>query len=106
MTEGYVLSLQRGATCLSRGPGQNPLFDPCHLYYYGIGEPSSTFDEYLAVRSQFDTDHGVDFLRLHLANQLPLCDRLLRYIVLCFLRKKKKIMRHLVTDAAMFTLRD
>ena len=31
-----------------------------YLYYY-IGELSSKFEEFLALRSQFDSDHGVDF---------------------------------------------
>ena len=74
--------------------------------YTTIGGPSSKFDEFLAGRSQFDSDHGVDFLRLHLANPRPLCDRFLRFIVLCFLRRKKKFMQNIVTDAAMFTLHD
>ena len=30
-----------------------------YLYYYR--ELSSKFEEFLAVRSQFDSDHGVDF---------------------------------------------
>ena len=43
------------------------------------------------------------FMHLHVANPRPL-DRFLRFIVLCFLRKKK-IMSHFARDA-MFTLRD
>ena len=58
-----------------------------HNIYTTIGELSSKFDEFLAVRSQFDSDHGVDFLRLHVANPRPLCDRFLRFIVLCFFTK-------------------
>ena len=56
-----------------------------YIYTTTIGGPSSKFDEFLAARLQVDIDHGVDFL--HLANRLPLCDRLLRFIVLCFLRE-------------------
>ena len=72
--------------------------------YTTILGPSSKFDELLAMRSQFDSVMASIFLRLHLANPLPLCDRFLRFIVLFFY--EKKIMRHFVTDAAMFTLRD
>ena len=43
----------------------------------------SKFDEFLAALSQFDTDHRVDFLRIHVANPRPL-DRFLRYIVIFF----------------------
>ena len=28
---------------------------------YNIGELSSKFEEFLAARSQFDSDHGIDF---------------------------------------------
>ena len=35
------------------------LFDHHHIYTT-IGELSSTFDKFLASRSQFDSDHGVD----------------------------------------------
>ena len=38
------------------------------LMLRAIGELSSKFDEFLAVRSQFDSDDGVDFMRLHVAN--------------------------------------
>ena len=62
-----------------------------YLYYYRravLKKLSSKFDDFLAVRSQFDSDHGVDFfMRLHVANPRPL-DRFLRFIVLCFLRGK------------------
>ena len=50
-----------------------------HLYYYRsrvCKNLSAKFDQFLAARSQFDSDHRVDFsLRLHLANPQPLCDR-------------------------------
>ena len=59
----------------------------CQTIYTTIGGLSSKFEEFLAVRSQFDSDHGVDFSRLHVANPRPLCDRFLRFIVRCFLRK-------------------
>ena len=59
-----------------------------YTIYTTIGGPSSKFDEFLAARSQFDSGHGDDFLRLHIANPRPLCDRFLRFIVLFFLRKK------------------
>ena len=37
-----------------------PSFTKVHIYT-SIGELSSEFDEFLAKRSQFDSDHGVDF---------------------------------------------
>ena len=68
----------------------------CRIIYTTIGyvspksfltNLSSKFDRFLAVRSQFDTYHRVDFLRIHVANPRPL-DRFVRFIVLCFLREK------------------
>ena len=59
--------------------------------YTTIGEPSSQFDAFLAARSQFDSDRESIFLRLLLAHPLRLCDRFLRFIVLCFLRKINKL---------------
>ena len=83
--------------------------------YTTIGEPSSKCDEFLAARSQFESDMSSICLRLYLANPPPLCDRFLRFIVLCFFTKKgcgissqtrRKNMRHFVTDAALIMLRD
>ena len=53
-----------------------------------IGELSSTFDEFLAVRSQFDSDHGVDFSAPTFGQSATFVRPLLRFIVICFLRKK------------------
>ena len=36
-------------------------FDEKAIIYTTIGERSSKCEEFLAVRSQFDSDHGVDF---------------------------------------------
>ena len=67
-----------------------------HIYTTTIGAVSpksvltnlsSKFDRFLAVRSQFNTGHRVDFYA-HVANPCSL-DRLLHSIVLCFLREKK-----------------
>ena len=55
---------------------------------YTIGEL------FLAVPSQFDSDHGVDFSRLHVANPQPLCDRFLRFIIGCFYTKKNNAALH------------
>ena len=52
-----------------------------HLY-------SSKFDEYLAVRSQFDSDHGVDSSTPTSCQSATFVRPLLHFIVLCFLRKK------------------
>ena len=55
--------------------------------YTTIGGLSSKFEEFLAARSQFDSDHGVDFsAHLHFANLRPLCDSFLRFIARCFSR--------------------
>ena len=62
---------------------------PVHIYTT-IGALSSKFEEFLAVRSQFESDYGVGFLRLHVANPRPLCDRFLRFIVRCFFYEKKE----------------
>ena len=40
--------------------------------YTTIGDLSSKFDRFLAARSQFDNDHGVDFMRLHVAFRLKI----------------------------------
>ena len=34
------------------------------------------------------------FMRLHVGNPRPMCDRFLRSIVLCFLREKNVAFRH------------
>ena len=74
----------------------------CLEYIYTtIGGLSSKCEECLAVRSQFDSDHGVDFLRLHVANSRPLCDRFLRFIVRCFLLKKNNAALHLMNAVFM-----
>ena len=36
-------------------------FNLYYMYYNYIGELSSRFDEFLAARLQFNSDHGVDF---------------------------------------------
>ena len=73
---------------------------PMYLY----GELSSKFEEFLAVRSQLDSDNGVDF-------STPICclsaifvrPLFVFYCLLFFY--EKKIMQHFAADA-MFTLRD
>ena len=84
------------------------LCPPSHMItllpiYTTIGGLSSKFDEFLAGRSQFDSDQIMAsiFIRLHVANPRPLCD-LFFYCLLFF---TEKIMRHFAIDA-MFTLRD
>ena len=44
------------------------------------------FDQFLPVRSHFDTKRPVNFFHIATSHPLPL-DRFLRSIVLCFLRK-------------------
>ena len=76
----YDASQYRGVYCHG--------FSTCHVIfdiYTTIGELSSKFYEFLAGRSQFDSDHVVDFfMRLHIANPRPLCDIFFRFIVLRF----------------------
>ena len=55
---------------------------------------SAKCDQILAIRSQFDSDHRVHFLRLHHANPLPLCDR----FCVCPLFLRQKIINN-STDA-------
>ena len=73
--------------CAFRMRHNKPLV-PTIIYTTTIGEPSSTFDEFLACVRNSTAIMASIFLRLHLANPRPLCDRFLRFIVLCFLRKK------------------
>ena len=59
------------------------------------GELSSKFDEFLPGGRNSTVIMTSIFLCLHLANPRPLCDRFLRFIVLCFLRKKNNVaFRH------------
>ena len=68
--------------------------------YTTIGGLSSTFEEFLSARSQFNSDHGVEILRLNVANPRPLCDRFLRFIVRCFVRIFFIVMRHYISCRA------
>ena len=58
------------------------------LIYTTIGELSSTFDEFLAVWSQFDSDDGVDFYTPTCCQSATFVRPFLRFIVLCFFTKK------------------
>ena len=81
-----------------------------HLYvtdiYTTIGEPSSKFDEFLDVRSQFDSDHGVNFLYAYMLPIRDLCATAFCILLYFVFYEEKKIMRHFVTDTAMLKLRD
>ena len=60
----------------------------------GIGELSSKFEEFLAVRSQFDSDHGIDFYA-------PTCCQSVTFVRLLFafycpLFFTKKIINYVV----------
>ena len=72
--------------------------------YTTIGELSSKFDEFLAVRSQFDSDHGVDFFAPTCCQSATFVRTLFAFYCPFFSEKKKKKW-HFATDA-MFTLRD
>ena len=75
--------------------------------YTTIGEPSSKFAEFLAVQSQFDSDHDFDFSTPTSCQSTTFVRPLFAfYCTLLYYENKKKIMRNFVTDTAMFTLRD
>ena len=56
-----------------------------------LGELSSTFDEFLAVRSNSTAIMASICMRLHVANTRPLCDRFLRFNYCPFFFTKKII---------------
>ena len=60
----------------------------CHHIYTTIGELSSKFEEFLAVLSQFDSDHGIDFSVPTWCLSVIFVRPFLCFIVLCFLREK------------------
>ena len=72
------------------------------IYYYRNAvhhkNLSLKFDRFLAVRSPFDTVHGVNFVRLHVAYLRPLWDRFLR---LSFVFLRQKIRNNFATDAIL-----
>ena len=60
------ITQSRVSITVTHGPqyciaGTNNVF---WFIYTTIGVPSSKFDEFLAVQTQFDSDHGVDFSTL------------------------------------------
>ena len=70
-----------------------------------IGGLSSKCEEFLAERSQFDSDHGVIFYAPTCCQSATFVRPLFAFYCPLFLYDKKKIMWHFATDA-MFTLRD
>ena len=58
---------------------------------------SSKFDEFLVCGCNSTAIMASNFMRIHVANPRPL-ERFLRFIVLCFLRKKL-IISHFARDA-------
>ena len=46
---------------MPNGLSYHVILSKVYLYYYSLGELSSKFEEFLAGRSQFDSDHGIDF---------------------------------------------
>ena len=58
------------------------------IIYTTIGELSSTFDVFLTCDRNSTAIMASIFLRLHVANPRPLCDRFWRFIVLCFFTTK------------------
>ena len=82
------------------------VFSPnCFVFYTTIGELSSKFDEFLAVRSQFDSDHGVDFYAPTCCQFATFVRPLFAFDCPLFIMKKKIIMWHFAADT-MFTLRN
>ena len=78
----------------------------CPRYSYStIGELSSKCDEFLALRSQFDSDYGVHFSAPTCCQSATLVRPLFTFYCPLFFMKKIIIMRHFATGA-MFTLRD
>ena len=69
-------------------------------WYSSLGSP--TFDEFLAERSQFDSDHGVDFYAPTIRD---LCATAF-CVLLSFVFYEKIIKKCGIFDDAMFTLRD
>ena len=70
--------------------------DAGYLYYYRRRvrkNLSAKFDQFLAARSQFDSDHRVDF-STHTSCQSATFVRPLFAFVLCFLRQKNHKQRH------------
>ena len=66
------------------------VFLACYLYYYRSAvhkNLSSKFDRFLAMRSQFDTVHGVDFYAPTFCLSATFVRPLFAF-VLCFLRQK------------------
>ena len=93
--------------CLPSNTGVN-LFGKltiiCLLQIYTtVGGLSSKFDEFLAVRSQFDSDHGVDFYAPTCCQSATFARPLFAFNCPLYFTRKK--MWHFATDA-MFTLRD
>ena len=56
--------------------------------YTTVGELSSKFDEFLAVRSQFDSEHGVDFYAPTCCQSAIFVPSLFAFYCPFFLRKK------------------
>ena len=83
------IEVSRQTTVQDRSNGETMDLTKTLIYTTIIGELSSKCEEFLVMRSQFDSDHGV-----HVANPRPLCDRFLHFIVRCFLRKKNNAALH------------
>ena len=64
--------------------------------YTTIGGQSSKFEKFLAVQSQFDSDHGVDFSAPTSCQSATFVRPLFAFYYSLFLRKK--IMQYFATD--------
>ena len=106
----FIYFLIRLAVCCSLllfQPGNNNGNKCFHfhifLIYTTIGEPSSKCDEFLAVRSQFDSDHGVGFAAPTFGQSATFVRPLfVFYCPLFFTGEKNVAFRHFL----MFMLRD
>ena len=72
---------------------------PC-IIYTTIGELSSKCEEFLAVRSQFDSDHGVDFSAPTCCQSATFVQPLFAFYCLLFFYGKNKIMQQYISCRA------
>ena len=72
--------------------------------YTTKGEMSSICEEFLAVMSKFDSDHGVDFSAPTCCQSTTFVQPLFAFIVRCFLRKKNAALHFMPRMNIVFAL--
>ena len=105
VTRRIAATLRRTATAVPETKVATVAVVAAAQIYTTIGGPSSKVDEFLAEPSQFDSDHGVDLYTPTSCQSATFVRPLFAFYFTLFFTITK-IMRHFVTDAAMFTLRD